>query len=171
MVIEHEFVTTLPPAAALAAAQRLLSDRGFSRDGASGESAFPVAAAGGDAPAWADLEMRRGKKRPTQVKAFADLPQAVRVEVDRGLVQLAAVVEPFRKAKPWHEQWLRSVAATVESAMTGAGAPAAGTPVDLAEREINGDLRKAHRRRWVMAALLIFGVLALIGTAVTAANS
>jgi hypothetical protein len=86
VLVEHTFVTTLPPAETFGAAAMFLQQRGFV---ALPQEQFPVGP-----HAWNALEVRRGVANPARAKTVLDLPQHVRLGWDRGRVEVAASVTP-----------------------------------------------------------------------------
>src|SRR5438094_827837 len=72
---------------ALSAASSMLQSAGFS---VNNNAAFQM---GG----WSDLELRRGKTSETRAKDVTQCPQQVRIEWDRGRVNVAASVTPHAR--------------------------------------------------------------------------
>ena len=93
MVVEHTFVTTMGQEDALRSAAEFLHGAGFY---APPEGAFALGPAG-----WQRLRMRRGMEKLTQAKRASDLPQEVRLEYDRGRVNLALSVMVPPQARKW----------------------------------------------------------------------
>jgi hypothetical protein len=90
MVIEHTFITTMEAPEALSAASNFLQSGGFQ---VMNNSAFQM---GG----WTDLEVARGRASPARAKDVTQYPQQVRIEWDRGRVNVAAsVTQRPRKEK------------------------------------------------------------------------
>jgi hypothetical protein len=84
VVIEHAFISTMPPAELFAAAGAFLSERGFQ---AQAQAAFVM---GGQ---WDALEMARGAPSAFKAKNIAEYPTRVRIEWDRGRVVVAARID------------------------------------------------------------------------------
>ncbi|HEY2586650.1 MAG TPA: hypothetical protein VGI81_12875 [Tepidisphaeraceae bacterium] len=85
MVVEHTFVTTMEAPQTMSAAAQFLQEFGFVADG---QRAFAL---GGT---WDALEVRRGRARRGKRYAIRDWPQQVRLEWDRGRVDVAASATP-----------------------------------------------------------------------------
>jgi hypothetical protein len=83
MVIEHSFVTTLPETPALERVSVFLQNRGFS------SPQPPVLTSGNSV-----LEMHRGQTNPARARNVSELPQAIRLEFDRGRINVAASITP-----------------------------------------------------------------------------
>jgi hypothetical protein len=86
VLVEHTFITTIPPAEAMGAASAFLQQRGFVPPPQTEFALGPQA--------WATLEVRRGVANPARAKTVLDLPQQVRLGWDRGRVEVAASVTP-----------------------------------------------------------------------------
>ncbi len=89
MIVEHSFVTTLEAPDAMRVATDFLQECGFT---AEAQGAFQVNDQG-----WKTLQFRRGKRKPSQARAFAELPQQLSLEWDRGKVDMAASILPGRR--------------------------------------------------------------------------
>lgn len=112
MVIEHSFVTTLEAPQALALAAEFLAGRGFVNAEGSAFAVQPVAVAPGQpmpvvplssgpatpAGGWNSLEMKRGVKNPARAKSVAELPQVIRLEFDRGRINVAASIPAWARS-------------------------------------------------------------------------
>ena len=85
MLVEHTFVTTMEAAEAMQAASAFLQEFGFV---AEAERAFQVDAV------WNAIEMKRGSSKPRRNLPIRDWPQQVRLEWDRGRVEIAASMAP-----------------------------------------------------------------------------
>jgi hypothetical protein len=170
MVIEHVFVTTRDSAEALSMASSMLESRGFVPS--AGQGSFPVEQDG-----WSVLEMKRGKKNAARAKNIRDLPQAIRMEWDRGRMTVAmsiganaawgggglgAVVE--REAKMHlHRRLMEAITKSLENLLAHDGTGTADfAEWDTVEKEI---LRKA-RRRFIRTLIILLSVIALIVFAV-----
>jgi hypothetical protein len=119
VVIEHTFITTLEATDALSRASTLLQEGGFE---VAGNSAFQLGA-----NAWTELEAKRGKKNPARARDATQAPQLVRLEWDRGRVNLAASVTP----NPTHVGSLRWGTVAVTASPTGRQAKRMKPYVDL----------------------------------------
>jgi hypothetical protein len=91
VVVEHNFVTTLPRDQALGRASAFLSRGGFA---AQTQTAFAL-----DQTAWTSIEVKRGKPIPSMSLAIPDLPQKISLEWDRGRVSVAASISDQHSAK------------------------------------------------------------------------
>jgi hypothetical protein len=176
MVIEHTFVTTLEPNDTMRAAAEYLSARGFTRaDPAAG---FDVS---GQPQAWTSLEMRRGKKKAARARNVLQLPQTVRLEWDRGRVNVALAIaansawgggsaltvsgETPGKLKKMklHTELLNSIALGLENHLAHDGSGNSDyTQWDTAEVAI----RAAARRRFIRNTIIVVVFLALVITGV-----
>lgn len=85
MVVEHTFVTTMEAPEALNAASSVLQSFGFQ---AMPQSAFQMNGA------WSAVEVQRGTARFRRGRGIRDWPQKIRVEWDRGKVEVAASIAP-----------------------------------------------------------------------------
>jgi hypothetical protein len=92
MVVEHTFITTMEAPEALRAASEFLQASGFV---AKADGAFQIDGS------WPALEMSRGSVKLTR-SGIRDWPQQVRVEWDRGKVEVAASVMPPRRGRSWN---------------------------------------------------------------------
>ena len=159
MVIEHEFVTTLEAEDAMRRVGDFLLSRGFEN---SRESAFQVSGGrGGSAPAtWTRIRATRGKKKPTHVRRFDELPQTAIVSYDRGRVEVALSVRTVRdKIKPEYERVATALARAVEDAVCE-GPEVAARRLDLAEGMANVYLAR-DRRKYYLILYVILGLIAL----------
>ncbi|MGC4033384.1 MAG: hypothetical protein QM754_16965 [Tepidisphaeraceae bacterium] len=80
MVIEHSFISTYPSEFILESALAYLRERGFRAI---------IADTTGQI-----IELERGVQKSAKAKSIVELPQKVRLEVDRGRVSIAALIEP-----------------------------------------------------------------------------
>ena len=81
MIVEHSFVSPKPPEELFAAARTFLTVRGFVPKVVSAETPF-------------SLEFRRGRIKPARNLSILELPQLIRIDWDRGRVQLALSITP-----------------------------------------------------------------------------
>lgn len=178
-MIEHTFVTTYAPDAALRAALDMLSARGFTH----GESgAFAPLTAGGEQ--WTTLQMRRGVKH-SKARSVPELEQTVRIEYDRGRVVVAASIAAYRrsfwvgsheiqpnspKALP-HIDLLTAIVRSVEALLSHA--QAGHQPItdwDQLEMRLIAEGHRKHRTSRIFAILgIAFFVIAVTALIVTIA--
>lgn len=158
MVVEHEFITTLEPGDALGRLAQFFGERGFAPCHASGRPAFPVEAAAGSANAWSTLEFRRGRKTPRRVKHVGDLPQKLRVEYDRGRVQVAVLLEPYPRAREHDTAYGLGLAQIPQLVLSDP--PRAASDWSELERFSNARYAKV-RRRYLVVCWLILAFLAV----------
>jgi hypothetical protein len=172
MVVEHTFVTTLEAPEAMRAVGTMLAELGFV---AEVQNAFAIE------PAWNSIDMRRGKAK-TRRGGMLKWPQQVRVEWDRGRVDVAVAVYPpargrldtnasklGKKQKAAVEQWLVTLAQSIEF-LLGHKLPQPEAQAGLVrlEQELAEKDRKARRRVFIGAitfcvvavAILVVGILA-----------
>ncbi len=157
MVVEHTFVTTLPPQEALKKASQFLARGGFV---AKSQTAFAL-----DQTAWTTIDVRRGKTTSTKSSAIPDLPQQIRLEWDRGRVSVAASIADRHSVKK-RSALLLSIVIGLENLL------AKGQSEDQAVGEwyrIDSELRRSGRwykyRRWLLAVLVAgvwIGIVILI---------
>lgn len=168
MVIEHTFITTMPPGQAMSAASALLASRGF------------VNAAGAEFLVdgeWKSLEMRRGEASPRKAKSIPELPLSVRMDYDRGRINLAVSMPAYRQSF-WtvggeyapespkarhHVQLLLNIAGSLEALL----APSpdqlpVGAEWTALERHLIQDGRARHRRRGMVLYLAILFAVAMV---------
>jgi len=154
MVVEHEFVTTLEEEEAMQRAELALRAMGFERD---------AGAPGGG------LVFKRGKKSASRARKVNQLPQVAAVQFDRGRVTVAASLEWPRKPKAPHKAMMMALAGTVERAVAEAGT---GADVLAEWRAVNQSIDQQARRNsiiaWTVLGVLVAGIVALIGAAVSA---
>lgn len=84
MVIEHSFVTTAQSAEAFEIASSFLKERGFVTGAGVGVASGTLA----------KMEWQRGRENANRAKSVSELPQVVRMDFDRGRVNLAASITP-----------------------------------------------------------------------------
>ena len=169
MVVEHEFVTTLEGPEVMGRAARFLANRGFA---AAPDAAFQAAVPGHAAGAWSAVEMGRGRKKPARVRRFADLPQVVMAQFDRGRVEVACQVRPWRdKPKDYHTRAAVAMLRAVEQAVAG-DEQAAAAEWSAGERFADAQLARARRNYLILLwAILAAVFLPLIGLLVYAITS
>ena len=85
MVVEHTFVTTLEAPEAMRAVGTMLAELGFV---AEVQNAFAMETA------WNAIELRRGAAKSRRGRGLLQWPQQVRVEWDRGRVEVAVAIHP-----------------------------------------------------------------------------
>ena len=178
MVIEHNFVTTLPPSQALTRAWEYLAPRGFERIDS---QRFDIAAT-----RWTTLEMRRGSK--SAGRNVVKLPQTVRLEWDRGRITVAAAIEPFSawggsifsgtngisKAKrtKLHTDLLNAIALGLQQLLDCTGPMQNDySRWDLAEKNIADAAHRRNIRSLVVIVVLVLLCAGLIAHSVEARDS
>ena len=155
MLLEHEFVTTMPEADAIEAATAVLHRLDFEPTLAEGR-----------------LTGRRGKPSKTSVKRVRDLPQSISIAFDRGRVELAALLEHRGKSKPIHRERLLLLTETIETAMRDdRDDHALAERWYQFERDEKALARKISRNRAIAWSLVIVGLLALLVIALIVVGS
>ncbi len=163
MVVEHTFVTTLPPTQAMHAASEFLAARGFTSD--AGPRAFAV----GDGPAavWDQLQVHRGRPplAARNARHLLQLPQQVRLEWDRGRVTVAAsIADRFKKAD--RVALLTGIANGLDRLLAqGQPGEVAGAEWAAVEQRVN-----AGRRRLNVILATVLSVLLLVALAAVAVS-
>ncbi len=154
MLVEHSYVTTVPAEKILTETAEALQSLGYR---------VPVRSQD------TRLEAERGLAKCHKAKRFSDLPQRVSVEYDRGRVMLVAQVEIYRKRHKLHEQMLLALARMVESV---AGDEEARQAARRQWEEVNAAIETLARSRclrsWIVAAILVSLIGALIALAIVA---
>lgn len=184
MVVEHTFVTTMEPADAMRTAADMLSRYGFT---AVNEVAFQV----GDGE-WKTLEVRRGMAKPHKSKGYQDLPQQIRVEWDRGRVEVAGMVQERPRygsrsfgltgvwwnsdftghaveKNPIYEELLLAQSQALELLLCARQPEAAQARFDAIELRLAEEterFRRKRRRRQTIAWIFVIVVFALLGVVI-----
>jgi hypothetical protein len=167
MVIEHTFVTTFETCEAIQQAADYLAARGFT-------------ASQGMSPTC--LEMRRGQTNAARAKNVRELPQLVRMEFDRGRLNLALSIGANHawggasmfsitgdvagnpRKMHLHLALLRAIAFGLEQLLSCHGPRQADYGSwDRAEAEILAAARRRNRRIGIVL-LVVFGLIALVIT-------
>jgi hypothetical protein len=178
VVIEHTFITTMPPEQAMSAASQLLASRGFIN---AAEVAFRM---DGE---WTCLEMRRGETSPRKAKSIPELPLSVRMDYDRGRINLALSMPAYRRsfwtgggehaperpqARP-HVQLLLHIANALEALLApGPQRPTVGAEWAALESHLIQEGRaRARRRQVVLYLALMFAVAMIVLLIVAVASS
>lgn len=171
MLVEHTFVTTLDAPEAMTEASRLLQQFGFV---AKAQTGFQI---GG---VWNALEVARGAAKFRYRKGVVEWPQNVRVEWDRGRVDVAAAITPpprgrldsnpsrlGKKEAARVQQLLVAIAQSLEM-LLAQRLPSEQAAVlwAEAERQIEEQARRDRRRYRILMAILLGIVVLLIGLAV-----
>ena len=113
--------------------------------------------------------MRRGVAKASKAKKISDLPQEIRLEFDRGRVNLAASLEEFRKSGELHRDLLLALALMLERAVgNGMALEQAGCDWEDVHTRIEASARKANRRKVIIATILILFIVGLITLGVLA---
>jgi hypothetical protein len=167
MVVEHTFVTTLEAPVALRAASVLLGQFGFA---AQAQTVFQME---GD---WNTLEMHRGVTKYRRSRGVRHWPQQVRLEWDRGRVDVAVSITPpsrgrfdsnsgklRKKENAAVQQLLLSIAQALELLL------ASKVPAEQAENvlrqldlQLEEDARRSRRRsRIILVVVLAFFVICI----------
>jgi len=102
MVVEHAFVTTAEESEVFDRVNDLMLKMRFRiRDRSRDEKVY-----------------ERGKPKPRNNSSIPDLPQSVAVRFDRGRVNIATSIMPFRKPHDLHRQFLIKLATMIETQVT-----------------------------------------------------
>lgn len=176
MVIEHQFVTTLPANDAMRLAADFLAARGFVY---AEEVAFQVAPT-----EWTTLQMRRGALKESKAVGVIEMPLSVRLEYDRGRVTLAesitsrgrsiwtGVGEELPSSHPnlrLHIALLMSIARALEKLLAqGVPAEQAGAEWALLDGQLVEENRQQRRSRTIKLTIAIVFVVAMIALMVLA---
>ncbi len=164
MVVEHTFVTTLPPTEAMHAAAEFLSARGFTS--ASAPRAFAIGDAG--AGVWDQLEVRRGRDPLSAGRArhLLQLPQQVRLEWDRGRVTVAASIAD-RFGKKDRVALLTAIASGLDRLL------AQRQPPEVAAADwgaIESRIERARRRSRLIAVIVVVAFALLLAILIAVAS-
>ena len=147
MLVEHTFITTLDGPDAIELAWGFLSEFGFAKVDRDDRS----------------LHVSRGRPKPKSDLSVSDLPQAVRLEYDRGRVDLAVTVSEYKKVEAAHREMALSLVHGLEQMLAHDGDldKARGRMVsaefDNAER-----IRRIRRRRHIYLGVFAGFVFLLI---------
>jgi len=180
VVAEHSFITTMDGPEAIRAALQFLQQGGFATEP---QTAFPLD------NTWNVLEVRRGKVGRVTRKAIADWPQRVRIEWDRGKVDVAAMITPPAQ-RTWNprltnsgapklskgqqaaaEAYLLAIATSLELLLSRRADKAQSIWVQL-EGLMQQERTDCRRRgRWRLAITLIFFALCIAGVIAAVARS
>lgn len=143
MLVEHAFVTTLEAGPALEEATMLFKSLGFEMEEQSDRL----------------LVARKGVKNAARAKSAAELPQRIRLEFDRGRIQLAATIEEHRKVGDLHRDLLLAMVNLLESRL------AKRTPLAEAmapwQALVEKSARAAARRR-LISRIIIWGLILVL---------
>jgi hypothetical protein len=162
VVVEHEFITTREPDDVMGRIAGFLGQRGFA-------PSPPAAAAPGARPpeGAAFLEMRRGRKKPARVHRLGDLPQAVIAQFDRGRVEVAYMIQPWRdKPTDLHTRAAFSMVKALDELVTQ-DPGAAAVAWDHVERESDRELSRRTRRYHILLYSVLGIIIALLATVIT----
>lgn len=131
------------------------------------------------------MELRRGAVKSKRNRGVNQWPQQVRVEWDRGKVDVAVSVTPpprarfdsdpaklGKKEKALVERMLFAVAQSLELLLARGVAPAeARAGLDRLDRELEDQARRARRRQTITLIVVLVFVVAAVGFAIYAAVS
>ncbi len=149
MLVEHSFITTSAPDAALSTAGALLLAMGFTPEPCGEPDCIAV---------------RRGRTQPQRAKKVSDLPQHVRVAYDRGRVNVAASITEYRKADRLHRELLLALAQALEARVGHAATPEVALgDWYLVHANIEERARERRRTRRIVAGILLTIVVVVIG--------
>ena len=164
MVVEHEFITTREPEEVMGLIAGFLGQRGFAPPppAAPGQMARPPEGT-------VVLEMRRGRKKPARVHRLGDLPQAVIAQFDRGRVEVAFMIQPWRdKPKELHTRAAFTMVKALDQLVTDDPAAAAAA-WDHLERDTDSELSRGTRRYHIILYGVLGIILLLLATVITIA--
>lgn len=145
MIVEHEVVTTLPATEAMERVRHAARAMGFTVEEASETR----------------LRARRGEQRAVRARSARELPQALRVDFDRGRLSLAIVAhERRRKPERLEREMLLEIARVIERGVTeGTADPPlldAWAPLDADLARIARFSRRSRRALlWTLVALIV----------------
>jgi hypothetical protein len=139
---------------------------------------------------WKALEMRRGKADPAKARSYQELPQQVRLEWDRGRVDVAALVQqrPKRRSRsfsltglwwggwaggaveknPVYEEMLLCISQSLELLLAARQPEAAQARLEEIDRRLSleTEIWRRKRRRGAIAiwivAVIVFALLGLM---------
>jgi hypothetical protein len=170
MLVEHTFVTTMDAPEAMTAASNFLQEFGFALDG---ERGFAI---GGT---WDALEMRRGTPKSRYRGAIHNWPQQVRLEWDRGRVDVAATARPpmrgrldysganlRKKEAAVVQELLVSLARSLEFLLAARSPDQARAAYEPLDRQLAEKAARSRRRNRIVIAIAVIFVLLAIGFAV-----
>ncbi len=186
-MIEHSFVTTLPPEQAMGMASAFLTRGGFV---AEADGAFDLAGGG----RWTTLQLRRGRKTTARARGPIDSPQRVRLEWDRGRVTVAASIDPpVNRTRPFlyggviglavaaaqskgkrvkaYADLMVAISQDVDDLLVGRTTPeTAGGRWFPMEQVLQEKARKARVRSWIYVGLLLLFVAGLVVLGIVAGS-
>lgn len=146
MIVEHTFVTTLEARDAFALANDALGHKGFSiADGVPSRS----------------QQWRRGKKTTNRSRGVLKLPQSLRMEFDRGRINLAACIENDKRRKKKSQALMIAYAESLEALLVDhRKTEEAFTGSDAVEKKIRrGEM--AWRITGVSLLLFVVGIIGI----------
>jgi hypothetical protein len=180
MVVEHTFVTTYDVSEALTAASNLLQVGGFQ---VKHNNAFQIGN-------WTDLEVFRGRKTVARAKDATQCPQQLRVEFDRGRVNIAASIIPINRRgrsfrigfgipamssnttkDPVYGELMMAITQSLELLLAQRTPPEEASRTWLAvEARIKETARRARKRNMIIWLSILGIIIALIVFIVVMAN-
>ena len=176
MVVEHTFVTTLEAPEAMRAVGTMLAELGFV---AEVQNAFAMETA------WNAIELRRGAAKSRRGRGLLQWPQQVRVEWDRGRVEVAVAIHPpprgrldtnatklGKKQSAAVEQWMVTLAQAIES-LLGHKLPQPEAQAGLVrlEQELAEKDRNARRNSMIVIIVAVTFCVAAVAILVAAVVS
>lgn len=152
MIVEHSFVSTRPGVELLTQARALLGTLGFIPEPSSDPG---------------EVAAKRGCRVARRASDVTRLPQRARVVYDRGLVAIAASIEPKGgRERPQHRELLLSLALAIEEQLAGAATRKA---LD-AWVSFNAKIKRRTRIKLWCTAAFLFLLLAAFITAMAIAT-
>jgi hypothetical protein len=177
MVVEHTFVTTMAAAETMSTAAHFLQEFGFV---AEGQQAFAM-----EGGVWDSLEVRRGVPKRGNRPRIREWPQQVRLEWDRGRVEVAASAMPpprgtldsrgdsiRKKEMPLVQDMLTGVARALELLLVARQPDRARAELAAVDQRLS-EISQRDRRRarvWMLFAvvLVVLAIGCLIAVIITA---
>jgi hypothetical protein len=146
MIVEHDFVTTVPSATAMDRVDAFLRTRGFSTT--LGERS---------------LRARGGRRAPHPGRPLTEWPIVVAVEEDRGRVTVAADLDTRYGEPEATSIYLQALASRIEAAVADASGAASSPEWQAALGAVEEEFRWRRRRRRILWAVLLGAIGLLFG--------